>query len=118
MPNHERDLNVIRHTLRYCKEIETAHADFGASKERFLCSTTYRNAVSMPILQIGELANHLSAEFRQAHPEIPWKQIIGTRNFYAHAYLSVDMELIWETSLDDIERLKAFCEGVLTQETL
>ena len=114
MPSSSRDLNIIRHILRYCTEIEVAHSDFGASKERFLSSSTYRNALSMPILQIGELANHLSSEFKMEHPQIPWKQIIGTRNFYAHAYLSVDMELIWETSLEDIQKLKFFCKDILT----
>ena len=32
-----------------------------------MSSSTYRNAVTMPILQIGELANHLSDEFKQTH---------------------------------------------------
>ena len=35
-------------------------------------SSTYRNAVTMPILQIGELANHLSEEFKQQNKQIPW----------------------------------------------
>ena len=35
---------------------------------------------------IGEAANRLSAEFRQAHPEIPWGDIIGTRNRIIHGY--------------------------------
>ena len=113
MPSSERDINLIRHILRYCTEIEVAHSDFGMSKERFLDSSTYRNAIAMPILQIGELANHLSSEFREEHAEISWKQIIGTRNFYAHAYHSVDLELVWETSLDDVKHLKSFCKEVL-----
>lgn len=112
LPN-ERDRSLIQHILRYCEEIEIAHSDFGNSKELFFSSSTYRNAIAMPILQIGELAHHLSSEFLQAHPQIPWKQIIGTRNFYAHAYPSVDIDLVWETSLDDIKRLKEFCKDIL-----
>jgi hypothetical protein len=29
---------------------------------------------------IGEAATRLSPEFRQDHPEVPWREIIGTRN--------------------------------------
>ena len=97
-------------------EIEVAHSDFGTSRERFLNSSTYRNAVSMAILQIGELANHLSKEFREAHADIPWKQIIGTRNFYAHEYHAIDFDLVWTTSLEDIAALKAFCENLLRSD--
>ena len=56
MPSIDRDRNVIRHMLKYCDEVETAHDDFSHSKEKFMNSSTYRNAVTMPILQIGELA--------------------------------------------------------------
>jgi uncharacterized protein with HEPN domain len=28
---------------------------------------------------LGEAASHLPAEVRAAHPEIPWREIIGTR---------------------------------------
>lgn len=47
-------------------------------KEKFMQSSTYRNAVTMPILQIGELANRLSDEFKRSYPEIPWNEIRGS----------------------------------------
>ena len=36
-----------------------------------MSSSTYRNVITMPILQIGELANHLSNEFKQTYRQIP-----------------------------------------------
>lgn len=71
MPDNERDRTVIEHMLRYCREIETAHDDFGHSRARFDRSTTYQNAVSMCILQIGELVNHLSEDFRAGQKQSP-----------------------------------------------
>ena len=115
MPAPDRDAAIVRHILQYCSEVEIAHADFGTSKERFLASSTYRNAISMPILQIGELANHLSADFREKHKSIPWRQIIATRNFYAHEYHAIDIDLVWATSLEDIQALKGFCSQYLKQ---
>ena len=68
----------------------------------------------MCILQIGELANSLSEEFRQrTHAQIPWKMIRGMRNVLAHSYGEIDEEIIWETANHDIPFLKAFCSQVM-----
>lgn len=114
MPSIDRDAAVVRYMLKYCGEVETAHRDFDCSKEKFMNSSTYRNAVTMPILQIGELSGHLSDEFKTAHPEIPWNAMRGIRNLMAHQYHAVDFEIIWETSQSDIPALKAFCEKTLS----
>ena len=50
MPAENRDRDILEHILRYCEQIETAHADFDSSRQRFDESTTYQNAVSMCIL--------------------------------------------------------------------
>ena len=47
MPEIDRDKSIIEHILRYCGQIDTAHQDFGHSRERFDQSSTYQNAVSM-----------------------------------------------------------------------
>ena len=79
MPAENRDLDIVAHILRYCRQIETAHQDFGHSRDRFNESTTYQNAVSMCILQIGELVGHLSDSFKSVHNQIPWHKIRGMR---------------------------------------
>lgn len=35
MPTINRDRDIVRHILRYCEQVDTAHKDFGHSKERF-----------------------------------------------------------------------------------
>ena len=117
MPSIDRDLNIISHMLKYCDEVETAHDDFSHSKEKFMNSSTYRNAVTMPILQIGELANHLSEEFKQQHKQIPWNEMRGIRNLMAHQYHSVDFEIIWDTSRADIPALREFCKDYLGKDS-
>ena len=117
MPSIDRDRNIISHMLKYCDEVETAHDDFSHSKERFMNSSTYRNAVTMPILQIGELANHLSEEFKQQHKQIPWNEMRGIRNLMAHQYHSVDFEIIWDTSRADIPALREFCKDYLGKDS-
>lgn len=36
---------------------------------------------------IGEAATHIPDVIREAHPEIPWRTVVGTRNRIAHGYL-------------------------------
>ena len=108
-----RDHDIVEHILRYCEQIETAHNDFDKSKEKFYSSTTYQNAVSMCILQIGELVKHLSDDFTRTHDDIPWRSIRGMRNYVAHEYGSIDLDVVWQASTVNIESLKAFCKDYL-----
>lgn len=108
-----RDRDILGHILRYCEQIETAHQDFGRSKDRFAQSSTYQNAVCMCILQIGELTGKLSDVFRLEHAAIPWQKIRGMRNFVAHEYGRLDLDVVWFTATQSISQLRRFCESML-----
>ncbi len=95
--------------------METAHGDFGRSRKRFDESTTYQNAVSMCILQIGELVGHLSDAFKAGHTAIPWHKIRGMRNYVAHEYGSIDRDVVWFVAVNSIDELRRFCDEVLEQ---
>lgn len=79
-----------------------------------MSSSTYRNAVNMPILQIGELASHLSEVFKAEYAQISWNEMRGIRNLMAHQYHSVDYEIILNTACQDIPELAAFCQEYLS----
>ena len=113
MPAIDRDRSIIEHILRYCDQIAEAHADFGSSKERFTQSPTYQNAISMCILQIGELVNRLSDGFKSTHSQIPWNKIRGMRNYVAHEYGSIDFDVVWFVATNSVRELRAFCEEYL-----
>ncbi|MBI3117623.1 MAG: DUF86 domain-containing protein [Candidatus Hydrogenedentes bacterium] len=36
----------------------------------------------------------MSKEFRQRHPEIPWRRLIRVRNRVIHAYFDVNLRII------------------------
>ena len=104
----------MKKMLRYCEQIEKTHRQFSGDQALFFSEEEgfiYRNAVSMPILQIGELAKHLSDDFRRSHGDIPWRAITGMRDIFAHHYGSVDYSELWHTSRDDISALKRFLES-------
>ena len=110
-----RDRDIILHILKYCNEIYLAIERFGNNKDAFMEDAVYRNAVSMPVQQIGELAKHLSDEFLETHREIPWKEIKGMRTWFAHQYLDMDATIIWDVAQEGIPPLKTFCEKFIAQ---
>jgi uncharacterized protein with HEPN domain len=64
---------------------------------------------------IGEGANNLSVELREAHPEITWGQIIGMRNRLIHAYFQVDLDIVWEVARVDLPMLRERVEYMLEE---
>lgn len=44
---------------------------------------------------IGEACTKVPKDLRDAHPEIPWRAIIGMRHRIAHDYLEVDQDVVW-----------------------
>ena len=105
----DRDRSILEHIVRYCDEVDETLRLFGRSEEAFNGSFVFRNAVSMPIMQIGELATKLTDEFIANTPEIPWKAIKGMRTFFAHQYGSINTGMIWKTAVDRIPELKENC---------
>lgn len=62
---------------------------------------------------LGETAGRVSESFRTAHPELPWREMTGTRNWLIHAYDQVNLETVWRTASEDIPRLVAQLERLL-----
>lgn len=62
---------------------------------------------------VGEAASHIPESLRQQHPQIPWPQIIGTRNRLVHGYDLVDYDIIWSTIAEDLPPLIAELEKIL-----
>jgi uncharacterized protein with HEPN domain len=54
---------------------------------------------------IGEAAAGLSDEFIARHPEVPWRQIIATRNRVVHGYFEVDLDILWDVAVIDVPQL-------------
>ena len=109
-----RDKSVLEHIKNYCEEIGSFIERFGKDSRTFTTDRAYFNAVSMCILQIGELSNSLSEEFRtETSGKIPWVNIKGVRNIVAHAYGSLDEDLVWKTAIKDIPELLEFCNTEL-----
>ena len=76
-------------------------------------SHLHQNAILKAIETVGEAAAQVSQETRQAHPEIPWREIVGMRNRLVHVYFDVDLFRVWETVQEDIPGLVAILEPLV-----
>jgi len=54
---------------------------------------------------IGEAAANVTSEGRELLPEIPWDKIVGMRNRLIHAYVDIDLDVLWKTIVEDIPPL-------------
>ena len=62
---------------------------------------------------IGEAANKLPDEFKDAHPEINWHRIRGFRNRIVHDYFGVDLAILWKIKTDNIPILITQIQTIL-----
>jgi uncharacterized protein with HEPN domain len=50
---------------------------------------------------IGEAATHVPEAIRTSHPQVPWRQIMATRNRLIHGYLGLDNDTLWSIIITD-----------------
>ena len=77
---------------------------------------TLRLALAHVLQVIGEAARRISDSFRNQHPEIPWKAIVGMRHKVVHDYMDVDADIVWHTVVRELPPLIAQLEGILPPE--
>lgn len=101
-------LQHIRDAIRWIGEYTK-----GMDRETFLASHLVQDAVLKQIEVIGEAAKHLTPDFTEAYPEVPWKDIAGMRDFIVHNYFGVDVEAVYKTVVKDIPVLNNQIAAVL-----
>ncbi|MEM9538849.1 MAG: DUF86 domain-containing protein [Cyanobacteria bacterium P01_E01_bin.42] len=79
----------------------------GMTLESFVADERTFDAVARNLQIIGEAVKNIPTNLRDRYSEIEWRKIAGLRDFLAHAYFSIDDEIIWDiiqTKLTDLYR--------------
>ncbi len=78
-------------------------------------SELLRDAALYNLVVIGEAVNALSDDVTAKAPQIPWRDIVGLRNFVAHEYFDIDPELIAHVINIQLHELRAAAVGLLRE---
>jgi uncharacterized protein with HEPN domain len=64
---------------------------------------------------IGEAVRAIPQDFRDLHPEIPWKQVNAIRNILVHLYFDINLDRVWTVVEHDLPDLKAAVDTILSE---
>ena len=51
---------------------------------------------------VGEAAARVSREKQATLPNLPWSQMISMRNRLTHGYYDVNLDVVWQTIIEDL----------------
>jgi len=83
------------------------------TKSQLISDGTLQRAFSRSIEILGEAAKQMPAEFRDAHPEVPWKAIAGMRDRLIHGYFAVDYDIVWDVVENKLPELRPLLQAML-----
>lgn len=115
MKKQNKNIDILKHITQYCNEISQALDMVSYDRLLFESQFLYKNNCAFCMLQIGELAKHLSKDFTEYYTEIPWKDVKALRNRIAHDYKNTDFDIFWVTLTEDIPILETFCNKIIKE---
>lgn len=98
-----RDPHRLEHMIEAIHNLNTILE--GKSIDDLKSSITLFFASVKCVEIVGEAAYKLSLEFKDSHPEIPWRQIVGMRHVLVHGYYQLKAEEIYNVYSDRLPEL-------------
>jgi len=94
---------LVSDILDSCQKILLYTADM--SFDDFSRDAKTIDAVIRNFEIIGEAANRLPEDFKDAHPDIDWHRIRGFRNRIVHDYMGIDYAIVWDIRTNYLDGL-------------
>jgi len=88
----------------------------GMSFEDFQGDERTYDAVVRNLQIIGEAVKNIPQEIRLKYSEVEWRKIAGLRDILAHAYFSIEDEIVWDIIETKIPPLLIVVERILEAE--
>lgn len=79
----------------------------GLSINQFLGDDKTLDAVMRNLEVIGEAVKRLPADLTAGRPDVAWKEIAGMRDFIAHVYFALDLDVLWNAVQVEVPRLQS-----------
>jgi len=108
-PKSQRWVSLLEENL------DTANTLFACSREEFLNDQSLQLAGEALIMRVGDLAKQLHGIEPALWENSVWQSAARARDFVAHHYHRVDVELLWETLSISFPELTRELQRVTTQ---
>lgn len=99
----KNDQLYIRHILESIAKIKEYTKN---GRDAFNKSSLIQDGVIRNFEIIGEATKKISADLKNIHPNVPWRQIAGLRDVLIHDYMGVDLTEVWNIIVNDLPDLE------------
>lgn len=102
---------LLRHMLDAAREA----VSFAANNTRDSLNTHRKLELALIkcIEIVGEAASKVSIDYRENTSQVPWTNIISMRNRLIHGYFDIDLDILWQTVVEDLPPLIAELEKII-----
>jgi uncharacterized protein with HEPN domain len=112
---------VSRDLRLFLQDIETSCAKIiryteGLTRDQVFADEMRFDGVLLNLHVIGEAVKKLPSELRERYADIAWREIAGLRDFVAHAYFALDLDIIWNAIQRDIPALQLRIRQIIVSE--
>ena len=104
-------LTPVRDMVRFCENVMSRTDGLGFVA--FTSSAVLYESTLWNIALMGEAVTNVADEIEEAHPEVPWGQIVRTRNRIIHRYWAIRENIIWSIATDDLPALLPMLRAIL-----
>ena len=89
----------------------------GMSFEEFAQDDRTSFAVIRALEIFGEATKKVPSDFKDAHPDLPWREMAGMRDKLIHQYFGVDLEIVWATVRERLPEVVDRLREILPEES-
>jgi uncharacterized protein with HEPN domain len=112
---------VSRDLLLFLEDIEKSCSKIvlytsGQTRDEVFADEMRFDAILRNLHIIGEAVKNLPQEWRQKHPDVQWRALAGMRDFVAHVYFALDLEILWSAIKDEVPGLLQRIQEILREE--
>lgn len=85
----------------------------GVTYDQFATDYRIHFVVTRALEIVGEATKRLPMDLRQKYPDVPWREMAGTRDRIIHGYDKVDLEIVWGIVKRRIPIVKPLIQQIL-----
>lgn len=106
--------------IRLCHALEAAQKVERFAKGHTRASLAQDEGLQLILARLleilGEAAGSVSPECRAKYADLPWSSMKAMRNWLAHAYFDINLDILWNVAQDQLNPLIVRLEAIIAAE--